>query len=109
MSTKVILTIVYGLWLAAAGLLRGSKAAIGFGLTTAVMALIAAFLLSRGKRKAAHILIGVTLVFVVGFFISKSAREGLDIRVAITLTASIIEGIILFIPSPAAKADQLSK
>jgi hypothetical protein len=100
-TTKVIITIVYGVWLAAAGILRGSNAALGFGFTTAVMAIIGAVLLSKGKRVAAQILIAVTLVFVVGFFISKSVREGLDIRVGIILLSSLIEAVVLFLPAKA--------
>jgi len=99
--TKALITAAYGVWLAAAGIMRGTKAAVGFGATTGVMAVVAAILLAKGKRTAANVLIVVTLLFVVGFFISKSYREGLDTRVAITLITSVIEAVVFFMPAPA--------
>ena len=103
MPLKVCVTALYGVWLGAAGIWRfaeaGSKPALGFGLTTAVMALIGAWLLHRGKRTAAHVLLIVTLLFVVGFFISKSIKEGLDLRVGITLLTSLLEVIVLLVPT----------
>jgi hypothetical protein len=102
MNLKVGYTVVYALWLAAAGIWRfvdaGSKPALGFGLTTAVMALIGAGLLAKNKTKAAKILLVVTLLFVVGFFVSKASKEGVDLRVGLILASSLLEAVILFLP-----------
>jgi hypothetical protein len=100
-SSKAIITALYGVWLAVAGLLRGTNAAIGFGLTTGVMAIVGAILISKGKSLASRVLIGITLLFVVGFFISKSAREGVDFRVGMILLSSLIEAVVIFMPSKA--------
>jgi hypothetical protein len=101
MSKLATITALYGAWLAAGGIWRfveaGSKPAIGFGLTTAVMAWIAAVLFAKKKKLAANILIVITLIFVVGFFITKSMKEGFDIRVGITLAFSAVEIIALLV------------
>jgi hypothetical protein len=108
-STKAIITALYGVWLAVAGLLRGTNAAIGFGMTTGLMAIVGAVLINKGKSVASRVLIGITLLFVVGFFISKSAREGVDIRVGVILLSSLIEAVVVFMPAKAgAEAPQTS-
>lgn len=99
MSKLATITALYGAWLAAGGIWRfveaASKPALGFGLTTSVMALIAAVLFAKKKKLAANILIVITLLFVVGFFVFKSSKEGFDIRVGITLAFSAAEIIAL--------------
>jgi|GEM_PF-6978310 len=109
-STQALITAAYGLWLAGAGVWRfvqaGSKPALGFGLVTALMALIAAGLLYKSKRAAGRILLAITLIFVVGFFITKSAKEGVDVRVGITLMASLVQVIVLLMSAKATAEDR---
>ncbi|HYG77655.1 MAG TPA: TMEM14 family protein [Planctomycetota bacterium] len=109
-GTKALISALYGFWLAAAGIMRfvqaGSKPALGFGLTTGVMALLGAALFMKGKSRAATILIAITLVFVVCFFVSKSMKDGVDVRVGLILASSVLEAIILILPVTAPPSDQ---
>jgi len=98
-----VVTALWGLWLIVSGAMRyaeaQSVAALGFGSTTGVLALIAAALFWKKRPGWAKLLTALILLFVVGFFATKASKEGLDLRVGITLAASLIEAIIVFKPA----------
>jgi ABC-type Mn2+/Zn2+ transport system permease subunit len=93
---KAIVTMAYGVAVIVNGMLRGTTAAIGFGVVMGALALAGSVLMFQHKRFWGTVLAVIATLFVAGFFGQRLFMETFDTRYAVMVGLSLVELVVLF-------------
>jgi hypothetical protein len=93
---KAVATMVFGVAVIVNGVLRGSAAAIGFGVVAGAIALAASVLMFKEHRFQGFILALASALLVGGWFAKTLATEPYQHRYLVMAVLSVLEMAVLF-------------
>jgi hypothetical protein len=88
--------MIFGVAVIVSGVIRGTSAAVGFGVVMGAVALAGSVLMFQHRRFWGTILAVIAALFVGGWFIKSLIGESFDTRGAVMIAMSVLELIVLF-------------